>query len=187
MDPSAIGSYRRGVDRAHRQVERLAALSAQAGALSRGMKQEPKRHALADAGGMFLPRFPIGLVKCTPVDHGPIVSRPFRRASPIGGTTWVSIFRAAGPTGRVGAFLSRKETAVMVAGDLLSHRIVAAYTNADPPGRPAPLVKRGSAAPLQLPVPKGTGATGAPAQSADLRGGGAAPVCASLRQFLIAG
>ena len=113
MDPSAIGSYRRGVDRAHRQVERLAALSAHAGALSRGMKQEPKRHALAKGSGVFLLRIPIGLMKCTPVDHGPIVPCPFGRASAIAATARIPVFRAAGPAVQIAAYAAMPPAAIV--------------------------------------------------------------------------
>jgi len=67
------------------------ALSAQAGPLNRRMKQEPHRHALAEGRGLLLPRIPIGLVKCTPVNHGPIVSCPFGRPPTIGGTARIPV------------------------------------------------------------------------------------------------
>ena len=121
MQPRAIHSDRSSIQRAHRQVERLAALSAQPGALNRGVKQEPERHAVAEGRRVFLPRIPIRLVECTSVKNGPVVSSPFGRASPISGTARISVFRAARAPLRVAAF-PRKETAVMVAGDLLSHR-----------------------------------------------------------------
>jgi len=62
------------------------ALSAQAGSLNSRMKQEPQRHALAEGRGGFLPRIPIGFVKCTPVNHRPIVSCPLGRVASIGAT-----------------------------------------------------------------------------------------------------
>jgi len=96
------------------------ALSAQAGSLNRRMKQEPQRHALAEGRGVFLPCIPICLVKCTPENHGPIVPRPFRRAPPISGTPWVSIFRAAGPAAPITAY-ARKKMPAVIAHDL-GHR-----------------------------------------------------------------
>ena len=113
MDPSAIRSYRGAIDRAHREVERLAALSAQTDALNRGMKQEPKRHALAAGGGVFLPRITIGLVKCTPVSNDPIMPCPFRCASPIGGTARIPVFRAGGSAARITAYARKKMPAVI--------------------------------------------------------------------------
>jgi hypothetical protein len=97
-------------------------LSAQAGALNRGMKQEPKRHALAERGGVLLPCIPIGLVKCTPVDHGPIVTCPFGRSPPICTTTWALVLRAAGAAARVAAYAAMPPAAI-VARNLASERL----------------------------------------------------------------
>jgi hypothetical protein len=62
---------------------------------------------------VFLLRIPFGLVKCTPVNHGPIVPCPFRRASPIGGTPWVSIFRAAGASRQIAAYAAMPPAAIV--------------------------------------------------------------------------
>jgi hypothetical protein len=69
---------------------------------------------------VFLTRIPIGFVKCTPVNHGPIVPCPFRRASPISATARVSIFRAAGPAAPITAY-ARKKMPAVIAHDL-GHR-----------------------------------------------------------------
>ena len=69
---------------------------------------------------MFLSRVSIRLVECTPVKHGKIVSGPFGRASLIGATARIPVFRAAGPAARITAN-ARKKMSAMIPHSLLSH------------------------------------------------------------------
>jgi len=70
---------------------------------------------------VFLARIPIGLVKCTPVNHGPITPRPFGRAFPITATARIPVFRAAGPAARIAAYARTKMPAI-IAQDFISHQ-----------------------------------------------------------------
>src|SRR5262249_17448353 len=92
MDPCAIRSYRGSIDSALWHVERLGALGAQAGPLSRRIEQQPKGNALAGRRPLLFARLAVGRVKRAPIERPPIVSRPMRGTFKVAGSPILLVF-----------------------------------------------------------------------------------------------
>jgi hypothetical protein len=129
MEPRPIYPNRGAIYQTQRHIKRVGTVRAQPRPLRGWIEQEPKRHALAEGCGVFLSRISIGLVKCTSVNHGPVVLCPFRRASPIGATARISIFRAVGPALAMAGEALAPAPTIITCTWLVSHRAFPGVTS----------------------------------------------------------
>jgi hypothetical protein len=121
MQPRPICPDRGAIYRAKRHIKRLSTLSAEPCPLGGRIEQKPECHALAESRGVLVGRASSRHVGGAIVKDLPIVFCPYGRASPISATARMPVFGAGQAPPRIGTF-PWKETAVMVAGDLVSHR-----------------------------------------------------------------